>query len=161
MVIIWMTMVIIMIMIMIIILIMMMTVMMRKEVGLARRRSRDVEDKQLLTPPPPRLFCQHRDGRGGQRGGQGQQQRGQVNTSTANSKPLSPGWRWEDKVWKLEEKGQQPLISAPVCLFHQCGKSNIAKVVFLCLCVWKGGIWKVAEWGDLFWGKGEGWLWWA
>ena len=68
-----------------------MTVMMRKEVGLARRRSRDVEDKQLLTPPPPRLFCQHRDGRGGQRGGQGQQQRGQVNTSTANSKPLSPG----------------------------------------------------------------------
>ena len=65
------------------------------------------------------------------------------------------------EAWKLEEKGQQPLISAPICLFHQCGKSNIAKVVFLCLCVWRGGIWKVAEWGDLFWGKGEGWLWWA
>ena len=113
-----------------------MTVMMRKEVGLARRRSRDVEDKQLLTPPPPRLFCQHRDGRGGQRGGQGQQQRGQVNTSTANSKPLSPLQDEDERTkfgsWKKKDRSH--LFRRPFAFFTSVGNQTLLKWCF-CVCV--------------------------
>ena len=45
-----------------IIITMFMMKMMRKEARLACRRSRDGEDKQLLTPPPRSLFRQGYDG---------------------------------------------------------------------------------------------------